>query len=610
MKQHLTYFILLICSLQVSATHILGGELNWQCISSGPDAGKVKFTVIIYRDCAASQSYFAPTVTINSDSSVSNIQCTLVSVADINPTCYDSTAQISCGATTFGTGAMQMGIYESSPVSLIGTPPPTGWKFTMSTCCRYTYLTNLNSVQSYSMHAYMFPYTANGSIQSANQCYDNSPTFIDKPQTLASTGAPYSSIVMPYDSDHDSIYVDWANIPSASFTAGYSYNQPFPLSFNATLNQSNGLLTMTPNVNGVYGYNIEISSYRGGQLISKTYRECPIAISTPTTANANPILSVYPIGNYPMPQVNPMDSSTYILNVNKGDHIEFGIHGLDTNLNANGMPQDVTCAVNGAQMATNSNGCLPPCATVNPANGQTSLTSLISTQAIFSWDATCNHIQNNDPTSHLFYAKAYDDACAVNGSVTVPIIITVYPDSIGCPTNFNNSIMTPNQTIITWSPPADTGSSFQGYVISKSDSIHGPFIAMDTIHDYQTNQYTIDPIAEGSAYYYFNTLGTCAQSPNSDTLFIPSSVGIDEHTSQFSISPNPSNGRIRISMINRPGIVQISVTNTMGQRVYTDVLTEDFKDIDLSNLPNGVYIVSLHGNGIEQEERMVIHDAY
>ena len=44
--------LLAICSFsQLKATHLMGGEITWECIKSGPDIGKYIFKLKLYRDC-------------------------------------------------------------------------------------------------------------------------------------------------------------------------------------------------------------------------------------------------------------------------------------------------------------------------------------------------------------------------------------------------------------------------------------------------------------------------------------------------------------------------------------------------------------------------------
>ena len=46
-------FLLLIIgfSFQVKASHLMGGEITWECLKSGPNVGQYIFQMKVYRDC-------------------------------------------------------------------------------------------------------------------------------------------------------------------------------------------------------------------------------------------------------------------------------------------------------------------------------------------------------------------------------------------------------------------------------------------------------------------------------------------------------------------------------------------------------------------------------
>ena len=53
MRKLFICFVLLICFLDIKATHIMGGEITWECIKdpNDPDVGKYIFKMKVYRDC-------------------------------------------------------------------------------------------------------------------------------------------------------------------------------------------------------------------------------------------------------------------------------------------------------------------------------------------------------------------------------------------------------------------------------------------------------------------------------------------------------------------------------------------------------------------------------
>ena len=72
------------------------------------------------------------------------------------------------------------------------------------------------------------------------------------------------------------------------------------------------------------------------------------------------------------------------------------------------------------------------------------------------------------------------------------------------------------------------------------------------------------------------------------------SVGINElQQSKFSLYPNPSTDKITIETSTTPIKSQLSMMNLNGQEVLTRQITESKTQIDISNLPSGVYFVRL-----------------
>ena len=51
MKKILVLLLAVLSFFQMQATHLMGGEITWECIKVGPDAGKYIFKLKLYRDC-------------------------------------------------------------------------------------------------------------------------------------------------------------------------------------------------------------------------------------------------------------------------------------------------------------------------------------------------------------------------------------------------------------------------------------------------------------------------------------------------------------------------------------------------------------------------------
>jgi hypothetical protein len=67
-------------------------------------------------------------------------------------------------------------------------------------------------------------------------------------------------------------------------------------------------------------------------------------------------------------------------------------------------------------------------------------------------------------------------------------------------------------------------------------------------------------------------------------------VGIEENKpASFSISPNPTNHSIQVQ--SSEIIHDISMTDISGRQVFAQLIMSDNKEVDLSGLSSGVYLL-------------------
>ena len=144
------FVIMFTFSVDSFATHYMGGEITWQCLSSGRFRFKLKY----YRECyttnGGSAAQFGTTMTLNSTSPAGNISLTRISWVDISPVCNTNPAfsHIICPTSGPGmpNGAANMGAQQEhtytsdqsypTGVLLNGVPPAMGWRFSNNSCCR------------------------------------------------------------------------------------------------------------------------------------------------------------------------------------------------------------------------------------------------------------------------------------------------------------------------------------------------------------------------------------------------------------------------------------------------------------------------------------------
>ena len=148
--------LLALGSFNTKASHLLGGEIYWECTANG----NYIFTLVLYRDCTGIS---IPTGTQFINGPAGNISCTYISSlsGDVSPDCPNSALDIDCSAGD--DGGIEKGVYRSSQVNLNGIPPAAGWEFSWTSCCRPS-LENTNA-SGYFLRSKMYPYTPFGATQ-------------------------------------------------------------------------------------------------------------------------------------------------------------------------------------------------------------------------------------------------------------------------------------------------------------------------------------------------------------------------------------------------------------------------------------------------------------
>jgi hypothetical protein len=231
----------------------------------------------------------------------------IVSFSDISPQCNGSGPTYDCASSVGvpGNTAVQEYILQSNPVNLPGIPPPQGWVFTWSNCCRNASINNLsltfsgpgNPSNGFTLRAKMFAY--NG--QNTSPCFDSSPIFQERPSIIICAGTPYTYNPNAYDPDLDSISYEFDrpldylstgsafttnNPPAIPYEIGYSLSNPFPGSAQninnvpVTLNSQTGEMSFTVFNIGNFVQVIKATSYKCGQKVAEIYREIQLANKT------------------------------------------------------------------------------------------------------------------------------------------------------------------------------------------------------------------------------------------------------------------------------------------------------------------------------------------
>ena len=480
MRKLLLAVLVLFYSNYTQATHLMGGEITWECIKSGPKSGQYVFQLKVYRDCQGVGLQGGPTLFLNTHNipSISSIAVHEFSITDLSPDCDDAGPNnpFSCGGsntwyTGNGPGAVEEHIYRSDTIRILGAPDANGWHFTWSDCCRNNSITNILNPGStgFMLRAVMYPFTDSLGVTYPNNddCYDSSPKFYEKPRTILEVGNGYDPSSLSngftyshnaFDQEQDSITYEWGqpldwnyydylnpNSDPVYFTSSYSYLNPIN---GITLNSITGRTSYPADQQGNFVTCTKVSAYKCGNLVSEIFREIQVVLIPPTcnlgdTTNGNlgadTLCNVRPYVQPPFYYAGTSNPYQWDTLVHCGDTVSFDFSANDNDIYPDGTPQDLLFEVSGGQFYNYNDGvpCQnPPCATfVEQNSGATPpfATPNGTGTGNFEWVTSCNHVINTcsgySPSVYTFVVRVTDDFCpapAIENTAQV-ISITVFP---------------------------------------------------------------------------------------------------------------------------------------------------------------------------------------
>ncbi|MES2138905.1 MAG: right-handed parallel beta-helix repeat-containing protein [Bacteroidota bacterium] len=152
------------------------------------------------------------------------------------------------------------------------------------------------------------------------------------------------------------------------------------------------------------------------------------------------------------------------------------------------------------------------------------------------------------------------------------------------------------------------GFSFSQYRILRDDLGNGNWQAIDSV-SFGTTTYTSTDVLPNAGYIVEATRptacvstrqsGTTRNSSKSNTA--SQTTGVNELLSDLTliISPNPSNGKFTIELsssgVSNNNKYVIKIYNVLGEQIYLSELKQLTRnEIDLSNVPKGIYFVNVY----------------
>lgn len=271
------YLLLFIQPFRLMATHIIGGEVYYDCLGNN----QFRVTLKLYRDCFLGQAPYDNPANVAVYDSQGNLNTLiqmdfpgsqLVEINSINP-CYSGEANI----------CVEEAVYEQV-VTL--QPNAGGYFLVYQRCCRNESILNIfNPGDTGATYMIKIPGSA------FNDC-NSSPRFNNFPPIVLCTNDPLQFDHSATDPDGDSLVyffcdpfegadpIDPMPIPPGpppynfvNFIPPYSAINPLASNPQALVNQVTGELTGQPTQAGQYVVAVCVNEYRNGVLLSTNKRD-------------------------------------------------------------------------------------------------------------------------------------------------------------------------------------------------------------------------------------------------------------------------------------------------------------------------------------------------
>ena len=569
------------------ASHILGGEITWECLSSG----QYIFKMVVFRDCdgipfgfnnQTLEIFNNPLPRNQNNQTVRSIQLRPDSNKWLNarngdtaPTCDPNSPEDPYSCSNGDVGTVQQFFFSSAPITLRGVPPSVGWRFVWTApCCRPNDVQNLAMGGTMILRAEMFPTRNN---DNTDPCIDSSPQFRALPTNLICRGYEFTYNHTAIDKDLDSLVYSWDrtyNSPGANPTVvgmapRYAPNNPTP---DATFNPNNIPSTLDP-LTGIiktavysnigsgprsYLTVIQVDGYRDGRIISSVYREIPYYFfDCPPLASGQ-------INGPPSIFIDGQPAEGLITDIVAGQTVRIPFQAQDQDFTGYGTGlQRVKVIPAGFMFSTrltDKNLCeisgIAPCATLEnrapvlnqqeqPPQYEVSGLAGVATELV--WDTRCYHIATvgtgvpgQAQGIYNFVMRVQDDHCPIPG-INYPTITVRVRDPIPLtePIMKGASVELDGRLIYSWVPPMDSTFTFERYESEFSSPNDGQPIAFWQALDPIINNY--QQRRRNGGFQFFvpganNEPNILVKRPNRDWYFrmLARSGCTDDVPSQFS----------------------------------------------------------------------------
>ncbi len=277
-------FLMLVLSMisSVNSTHIVGGEVYYDCLGGN----NYRITVKVYRDCSSTANApFDDPLPLTIYDGANNL-FTVIDIPLVVPVNLPTVSNNPCLIPP--PQCIEMATY----ITIVNLPPtPGGYTIVYQRCCRNS--TILNLLNPSSVGATFFIRIADPSIVGCQ----SSPRFSSLPPLVICESDNFTFNHSATDPDGDSLVYSFYTPYEGGTTGAPSPNPsdppPYvPLAWQVGFSQTNqingtppltidpvtGVLTCMPNVLGIYVYAVRVQEFRGGIFLSEALREFQINV--------------------------------------------------------------------------------------------------------------------------------------------------------------------------------------------------------------------------------------------------------------------------------------------------------------------------------------------
>ena len=293
-------FLLILTPFISKATHLVGGEMTYTCL--GDNLYEIR--LVIYRDCGPTNTNgtgfdaIGDVAIYNSN----NEQVQLIQIS--NPVASiigDETVGNDCLELPTGL-CIEQGVYNF----FVELPPiEGGYQIAYQRCCRNDQIINIDNPEDFGS---TFTVHIPGSDE-VNEC-NSSPTFNSSPPVALCLGDEINIDLSATDTDGDELIyelttplngandIDPTAITPPPFTPilwETSYSETYPIDAQppVQIDPATGIITGSPNQQGMYVIGIKVSEYRNGLLINEIIRDFRFLV-----VDCNVITASFPLSSW------------------------------------------------------------------------------------------------------------------------------------------------------------------------------------------------------------------------------------------------------------------------------------------------------------------------